>query len=179
MFSRGLRAETRSKTKEDLKRVNKSNGHVRNWEKKWVAVKDTSMLVYKWIPSLAVDAAHLKRTSFNRQASATHNTHNTGGLLASFGRSKPVSETTVCNDTRNGTDTTDEQASQTAVQTSKSTEPPAEDDKSGNTESVSLDEPPHDEVLQLEPSEATGDSSEIPPVLTLSGEMVAEVATEQ
>ncbi|KAF8569603.1 hypothetical protein P879_05967 [Paragonimus westermani] len=88
MFSRSLRAETRSKTKEDLKRVNKSNGHVRSWEKKWVAVKDTSMLVFRWIPSVAVDTNHAKKMAFARQTSlnavATHSVNT--GLLSTYSR---------------------------------------------------------------------------------------------
>ncbi|PAA48917.1 hypothetical protein BOX15_Mlig015668g1 [Macrostomum lignano] len=51
MFSRGLRSETRSKAKEDLKKIVSTIEHVRKWEKKWVHIKDTSLTVYKWIPS--------------------------------------------------------------------------------------------------------------------------------
>ncbi|KAF7259740.1 hypothetical protein EG68_02921 [Paragonimus skrjabini miyazakii] len=96
MFSRSLRAETRSKTKEDLKRVNKSNGHVRSWEKKWVAVKDTSMLVFRWIPSVVMDTNHAKKTAFARQTSlnavAAHGVNT--GLLSTYSRQpcKPLNE---------------------------------------------------------------------------------------
>ncbi|VEL41788.1 unnamed protein product [Protopolystoma xenopodis] len=63
MFSRSLRAETRSRAKEDLRRVNKSSERVRRWEKKWIALKDSSMLVFKWVPCTIQD--HPKKTNFS------------------------------------------------------------------------------------------------------------------
>lgn len=48
--SRSIRAETRSRHKDEIKRAMHSVGKVRRWEKKWVTIADTTMQVLKWIP---------------------------------------------------------------------------------------------------------------------------------
>uniref|UniRef100_A0A1I7ZTG4 PH domain-containing protein n=1 Tax=Steinernema glaseri TaxID=37863 RepID=A0A1I7ZTG4_9BILA len=50
MFSRHQRAETRNRARDELKRVINSIDRVRRWEKRWVALKDSSINVYKWVP---------------------------------------------------------------------------------------------------------------------------------
>lgn len=50
--TRSFRAETRSRAKDDLKKI-MLLGKVRKWEKKWVNIKDTTLRVYRWVPSSA------------------------------------------------------------------------------------------------------------------------------
>ncbi|PAV84347.1 hypothetical protein WR25_01538 [Diploscapter pachys] len=48
--NRSHRAETRNRTKDELRKVLNSIEKVRKWEKKLVLIKDTSIKIYKWVP---------------------------------------------------------------------------------------------------------------------------------
>ena len=48
--TRSFRAETRSRAKDDLRKVMKAVEKVQKWEKRWIVLHDTSMKVLKWVP---------------------------------------------------------------------------------------------------------------------------------
>ncbi|KAI9582305.1 B-cell CLL/lymphoma 7 protein family member A [Glossina fuscipes] len=64
-MSRSVRAETRSRAKDDIKRVMQAVDKPRHWEKKWVTISDTTMKIYKWVPISNTDKKKL--SSLNKQ----------------------------------------------------------------------------------------------------------------
>ncbi|XP_027235983.1 B-cell CLL/lymphoma 7 protein family member A [Penaeus vannamei] len=66
MMSRSLRAETRSRGKEDTKRPMQALDKVRRWEKKWITIHDTTMKIYKWVPVISDDRKK-KNSSSNKE----------------------------------------------------------------------------------------------------------------
>ncbi|XP_011494994.1 PREDICTED: B-cell CLL/lymphoma 7 protein family member A [Ceratosolen solmsi marchali] len=67
MMSRSVRAETRSRAKDDIKRVMQVVDKVRHWEKKWVTIGETTMKIYKWVPISTLDQKKKIKSSMEKE----------------------------------------------------------------------------------------------------------------
>ncbi|KAI4484658.1 PREDICTED: B-cell CLL/lymphoma 7 protein family member A isoform X1 [Polistes canadensis] len=67
MMSRSVRAETRSRAKDDIKRVMQVVDKVRHWEKKWVTIGETTMKIYKWVPISTLDQKKKGKTGSDKE----------------------------------------------------------------------------------------------------------------
>uniref|UniRef100_A0AC34F9D9 BCL7-like protein n=1 Tax=Panagrolaimus sp. ES5 TaxID=591445 RepID=A0AC34F9D9_9BILA len=91
-MSRSQRAETRNRAKDDLKRVINAIEKVRKWEKRWIVLKDTQLVVPKWIP---VGAAASSSSTTNTISTPTKATTSTSATSITSVVSNP--EATITN----------------------------------------------------------------------------------
>ncbi|XP_051933887.1 B-cell CLL/lymphoma 7 protein family member B-B [Hippocampus zosterae] len=128
MSGRSGRAETRSRAKDDIKKVLAAIEKVRKWEKKWVTVGDTSLRIFKWVP--VTETKQIYRTK------------STGGEARGL---KDV----VLENTNSLPDLTDENSNQSFL---SDVYHPKMDNSSSNSSSQQVS-PPHTSSLRTEDSQ--------------------------
>ncbi|XP_034946169.1 B-cell CLL/lymphoma 7 protein family member B [Chelonus insularis] len=84
MMSRSVRAETRSRAKDDIKRVMQVVDKVRHWEKKWVTIGETTMKIYKWVPISTLEQKKKAKSSADKENGLTRK-NNVDSTNSNFG----------------------------------------------------------------------------------------------
>uniref|UniRef100_A0A1B6DQI3 B-cell CLL/lymphoma 7 protein family member B n=1 Tax=Clastoptera arizonana TaxID=38151 RepID=A0A1B6DQI3_9HEMI len=85
MMSRSIRAETRSRAKDDIKRVMQVVDKVRHWEKKWVTIGETTMKIYKWVPIVSEQKKKPKDHGNKENSLGKRSTHDSSNSNSNFG----------------------------------------------------------------------------------------------
>ncbi|XP_067363133.1 B-cell CLL/lymphoma 7 protein family member B-B isoform X2 [Channa argus] len=147
MSGRSGRAETRSRAKDDIKKVLAAIEKVRKWEKKWVTVGDTSLRIFKWVPvtetkQVGASVMPVYFFFFVLSASPIYRTKSTGGEVRGL---KDV----VLENTNSLLDFTDENSNQSFL--SDVYQPKM--DNSSSTSSSQQVSPPHTSSLRTEDSQ--------------------------
>lgn len=131
MSGRSGRAETRSRAKDDIKKVLAAIEKVRRWEKKWVTVGDTSLRIFKWVP--VTETKQIYRTK------------------SSGGDVRAGLKEVVLENTSSLLDFTDENSNQSFL--SDVYQPSKADNNSSSTSSSQQVSPPHNSGLRAEDSQ--------------------------
>ncbi|XP_067001822.1 B-cell CLL/lymphoma 7 protein family member A [Anabrus simplex] len=85
MMSRSVRAETRSRAKDDIKRVMQVVDKVRHWEKKWVTIGETTMKIYKWVPVSSSEQKKKGKDTSNKENTLTRKSAALDSSNSNFG----------------------------------------------------------------------------------------------
>lgn len=101
-MSRSIRAETRSRAKDDIKKVMNVIDRVRHWyvvtlieiskpvlqinyrEKKWVTIGDTTMKIYKWVPVTSSENKKALKHRENKENLSRKNAMDTSNSNSNF-----------------------------------------------------------------------------------------------